>query len=411
MNLVKGKLLISLLLLPCFFYAETIHVGATYKFKTIKSAIAQSKINDTVLIHKGYYKEGTILIEKPLTIIGQNYPTLDGLHKIEILSVKSDNVTITGLKLINSGKSDIYDLAAIRVYKNKNIKISGNILENNFFGIFLSKSDHCTITNNQLSSTEQKQNDSGNGIHLLYCNNIFIENNHITGHRDGIYFEFVTESLIQKNISEGNIRYGLHFMFSSNDVYQENTFRNNGAGVAVMFSYKVKMIKNHYEHNWGSSSYGLLLKEIRDGEITGNTFEKNTIGLSMEGTTRITISNNNFLHNGWGIKICGGCDQGIVTKNNLIGNTFDVSSSGSTLSNNFTGNYWDKYLGYDLNKDGLGDTPFFPVTLSSLIMEQVPTSLLYLHSFVLDLIDQSEKLLPQLIPQNIVDKKPTLKKF
>lgn len=411
MILLKSKIFFLLLLLPCFVVAETIHVGTSYKYKTIKSAISQSKDKDTLIIHKGYYQEGTILIEKPLTIIGQNYPILDGLHKIEIISIKSDNVTISGLKLINSGKSDVYDLAAIRVYKNKNIKISDNELENNFFGIFLSKSDHCTITNNRLSSTEEKQNDSGNGIHLLYCNNILIENNHIAGHRDGIYFEFVTESIIQKNISESNIRYGLHFMFSSNDVYQENTFRNNGAGVAVMFSFKVKMINNHYEHNWGASSYGLLLKEIRDGEITGNTFEKNTTGISMEGTTRITVSHNDFIQNGWGIRICGGCDQGIITKNNLIGNTFDVSTSGSTLSNDFTGNYWDKYLGYDLNKDGFGDTPFYPVNLSSIILEHIPASLLYLHSFVLDLIDQSEKLLPQLIPQNIVDKKPILKKI
>ena len=411
MILLKSKIFFLVLLLPCFVVAETIHVGTSYKYKTIKSAISHSKNNDTLLIHKGYYQEGTILIEKPLTIIGQNYPILDGLHKIEIISIKSDNVTISGLKLINSGKSDVYDLAAIRVYKNKNIKISDNELENNFFGIFLTKSDHCTITNNRLSSTEEKQNDSGNGIHLLYCSNILIENNHIAGHRDGIYFEFVTESIIQKNISEGNIRYGLHFMFSSDDVYQENTFRNNGAVVAVMFSFKVKMINNRYEHNWGASSYGLLLKEIRDGEITGNTFEKNTTGISMEGTTRITVSQNDFIQNGWGIRICGGCDQGIITKNNLIGNSFDVSTSGSTLSNDFTGNYWDKYMGYDLNKDGFGDTPFFPVNLSSIILERIPASLLFLHSFVLDLIDQSEKLLPQLIPQNIVDKKPILKKI
>ncbi|NJO25790.1 MAG: hypothetical protein HC867_08575 [Bacteroidia bacterium] len=46
--------------------------------------------------------------------------------------------------------------------------------------------------------------------------------NHIQGHRDGIYFEFVTDSDIKQNISEKNIRYGLHFMFSHNDNYIHN---------------------------------------------------------------------------------------------------------------------------------------------------------------------------------------------
>ena len=56
------------------------------------------------------------------------------------------------------------------------------------------------------------------------ANHALIENNHIQGHRDGIYFEFVTESIIRKNLSEKNIRYGLHFMFSHNDHYTRKYF-------------------------------------------------------------------------------------------------------------------------------------------------------------------------------------------
>ena len=52
--------------------------------------------------------------------------------------------------------------------------------------------------------------------------------NTISGHRDGIYFEFVTNSIIWRNISTKNIRYGLHFMFSNDDAYITNVFKNNG---------------------------------------------------------------------------------------------------------------------------------------------------------------------------------------
>ncbi len=113
----------------------------------------------------------------------------------------------------------------------------------------------------------------------------------ISGHRDGIYFEFVKHS-IWRNISEKNLRYGLHFMFSNNNAYYSNIFKNNGAGVAVMFSKELKMVNNYFEENWGDAAYGLLLKEISDGYIANNSFYKNTAGIFMEGTSRAEMLKN-----------------------------------------------------------------------------------------------------------------------
>ena len=62
-----------------------------------------------------------------------------------------------------------------------------------------------------------------------------------------------------------------------------------------MFSKKIKMYNNVFKENWGTASYGLLLKEINDAEIIGNTFEENTIGINIEGSNRILYKNNNFI--------------------------------------------------------------------------------------------------------------------
>lgn len=40
-------------------------------------------------------------------------------------------------------------------------------------------------------------------------------------------------------------------MFSHQDIYTNNTFSENGAGVAVMYSRQVTMIRNHFLDNWG----------------------------------------------------------------------------------------------------------------------------------------------------------------
>src|SRR5205085_12173672 len=120
--------------------------------------------------------------------------------------------------------------------------------------------------NNRISGLTKTEQTSGNGIHLWKCNNMLVKGNNIQGHRDGIYFEFVTNSVIQGNNSHNNIRYGLHFMFSNNDGYIGNTFLDNGAGVAVMYSHHVLMLRNRFVHNWGASAYGILLKEISDAK-------------------------------------------------------------------------------------------------------------------------------------------------
>src|SRR5690606_1223718 len=119
----------------------------------------------------------------------------------------------------------------------------------NFFGIYLSKSKNCIVKNNTLRAYGKAEHAIGNGIHCWQSSELQIIGNKIDGHRDGIYFEFVYHSVIWRNIATNNIRYGLHFMFSHNDSYISNVFRNNGAGVSVMFTRNVTMLNNTFEQN------------------------------------------------------------------------------------------------------------------------------------------------------------------
>ena len=229
------------------------------------------------------------------------------------------------------------------------------------------------------------------------------------GHRDGIYFEFVTHSKVEENLSYGNLRYGLHFMFSHEDEYRNNTFRNNGSGVAVMYTMGVTMVGNRFEENWGSSSYGLLLKDIRDSKIERNTFYKNTIGVLMEGCTRSHFKENEFNQNGWALKIQANCDANTFIENNFTSNTFDVATNGSISLNTISKNYWDKYEGYDLNKDGVGDIPYRPVSLYGMVVEKMPTAVMLWRSFLVTLLDRAEKVMPVVTPENLKDEFPAMK--
>lgn len=389
--------------------AKIIHVGKQQVFKTISLAIQGSSNGDTVVVEYGVYHEKNIVINKSIYLIGSNHPVLDGDHQFEIISIKADDVVVDGFKIVHSGISSIEDFAGIKIYNRRNVIIRNNILEDTFFGIYTQYGINCLIEKNSLISYKTEEQQSGNGIHCWKCDSMKIIDNTVSGHRDGIYFEFVTNSIIWRNKSTKNLRYGLHFMFSNNDAYISNIFENNGAGVAVMFSKNVKMFHNYFEQNWGDGAYGLLLKEISDSYIDNNKFEKNTIGIHMEGASRIEMNKNLFKGNGWALKIQASCMDIALTNNNFMNNTFDVGTNGSLVLNTFNNNYWDKYEGYDLNKDKIGDIPYRPVSMYSMIIEQNPSAMILFRSFMTTLLDKTEKILPSLTPENLKDNQPLMK--
>ncbi len=379
--------------------------------QSIQNTVDQAIVGDTLVVSSGIYKQSGIVIRKSLVLIGENHPVLDGNMEGNVLIIAADNVTIQGLKLINTGRSNMDDSAAIKFFDSKDCVVRDNILENTYFGLHFSNSSQMTIINNKISASALKEFEVGNGIHLWKCKNSFIGNNEVSGHRDGIYLEFVTNTQTKENLVQKNMRYGLHFMFSHDNSYIRNTFKNNGAGVAVMYTKNVLMKENRFEENWGASAYGILLKDISDSEIVGNVFLKNTIGIYMEGSSRIEFTENTFRENGWALKLMASCDQNTFKANNFTQNTFDISTNGSTVLNTLTENYWDKYEGYDLDKDQIGDVGYRPVNLYSMIVEKIPTAVILWRSFLVTLLDRMEKIIPTLTPDEMIDESPKMKPY
>lgn len=408
MNLFR-HLLFALLLLsgPLSVSGRTVWVGPDGNYQQIAAALDAARPCDTVRVARGIYYEHGLLIRQPIALIGSPGAILDGQGE-EILVILADGVTVQGLHFRNVATSHIEDRSAIRVKRVTDFLISGNRLSQTFFGIYLEKSSYGTVSGNAIEGKATNEANTGNGIHAWYCEHLLVINNSVRGHRDGIYFEFVDSSQVVNNLSESQLRYGLHFMFSNYDHYEGNTFRDNGAGVAVMFSKFIDMVNNRFLDNWGGASYGLLLKEINDAEIQNNQFLHNTIAIYVEGANRIRYLHNTFRSNGWAIKIAGGCMDNQVIANNFISNTFDLARAGAGTDNEFTGNFWSEYSGYDLDRDGIGDVPFRPIKLFSYVVDQTPEAMILLRSFLIDLINLAEKVSPVLTPADIQDHQPRM---
>jgi nitrous oxidase accessory protein len=198
-------------------------------------------------------------------------------------------------------------------------------------------------------------------------------------------------------------------MFSHNDTYINNTFIRNGAGVAVMYTKGVRMYNNRFLENWGNAAYGILMKDISDSEVRDNVFRSNTSAIFMEGSNRIQMHRNIFRSNGWAIKMQASCGDIAVHHNNFQGNTFDIATNGSLVMNTYNFNFWDKYDGYDLNRDGKGDVPYRPVSMYSMIIERNPVTMMLFRSFLVSLLERAERVIPSLTPEQLKDEEPSMK--
>lgn len=375
---------------------------------TVAGALDAAARHDTVRVRAGIYREGPLVLDRPITLVGEPGAILDGAGESGLIVIEADSVSVSGLTMRNTGLSFTDDRAAVKVEKARHCRIRDNLLQDTFFGIYLANAGDCVVEGNVLETRAERETRAGNGIHLWYSTRVVIRGNVVRGHRDGIYFEFVEESLVEDNVSEENLRYGLHFMFSDACTYTGNRFVRNGAGVAVMYTSGVLMSGNDFLENRGSAAYGLLLKEIRDSEIRGNRFRDNSVAVHLEGANRVEVRGNDFVSNGWAVQVLANSDGSTFEANNFIGNSFDVSTNSRSTSSVFRGNYWDRYRGWDRDRDGVGDVPFRPVRLFSLVVEQNEPALLLQRSPLVFLLDLAESVFPVLTPGNLADESPSL---
>ena len=403
----------ALFLVPCAVTAlgaqRSIFVSPGGAVRTIAAGVAAARDGDTVVVGAGVYREPQIVVSKRIVLAGAGDPVLDGQETHGLILVTADDVTVRGLVLRNVGTSFVEDRAAIKLEHVHGCTIDHDRVENGFFGIYLADVTDCRVTSNVIHGQARRETEAGNGIHLWTSRRILIADNRISGQRDGIYFEFVHDSDVRRNLSTGNLRYGLHFMYSDGCRYVGNAFVHNGSGVAVMYTKGVEMYDNRFADNWGPAAYGLLLKEISDARLEGNVFTHNTTALVADGANRIIATHNEFTNNGWAVRLEASTVDGRFERNNFVSNSFDVATNSRSPSTTFAGNYWDEYRGYDLDRDGTGDVPHRPVRLYSVLVEQQPASLILMRSTFATLLDAAERVMPSLTPDGLADARPAMR--
>ncbi|MEO7210282.1 MAG: NosD domain-containing protein, partial [Chitinophagaceae bacterium] len=170
--------------------ARVLEVGKNKPVQSIAQALQMALNGDSILVYPGLYKEHDLIINKSIYLKGIGYPVVDGENKYGIFIVRANHAVIDGFKVQHSGRSETTDIAGIMLENCYGVSVLNNILDDTNFGIYSQHVSNCTIKNNRITAYGKDEVQSGNGIHAWRSDSLLIIGNTITGHRDGLYFEF-----------------------------------------------------------------------------------------------------------------------------------------------------------------------------------------------------------------------------
>ncbi len=386
----------------------------------LQQMINQAKRGSVIKLPKDIYY-GSVVIKKPLTIDGGNRAIIDGEGKGNVITVKSDNVTIKNLIIQNSGDQGWEMDAGIAVKRANHIKIIHNVIKNCLYGIQTKYMNYSLIAENNISSKPYKQVGlRGDAIRLWWSSHDLLKDNFVHDSRDLIIWFCRHDTLI--NQTSIRSRYGIHFMYSNYDKVINYRGDHNMVGIYDMYTTNVEIDGALITNNTTVTSIGLGLKDASNLIAKNITVEHCTRGVFIDESPYepgmyCKFINNRFYYNTIAMDFNTDItrNKNLFIHNDFVGNFKDIRVSGGMLDKKrgyWEKNYWDRYEGFDRNHDGIGDLPYYEMKYSGIIAEDNPSIMIFNGSPLFTFIKFIEKLVPFSQPSILlVDKKPLMHLF
>lgn len=381
----------------------------------LQKAIDNASKGSIIKLKAGIY-EGSITINKPLTIIGvEDGVIIDGVGKGTVINAKGSYITLKNLTIRNSGEYHHNLDAGIKISEGKQNEISNCTIEDCLFGIDLQMVSNSIISNNKISSKDLDLGLRGDGLRLWYSNDNVVKKNSLYKSRDMVIW-YSHGNTIEENFGE-YCRYSLHFMYAGKNFVKNNHYQFNSVGIFFMYSKDTIATGNVIKSSLGATGMGMGLKDVSNFTIKNNTVIYNAQGLYIDRSpfepgTKNWISDNKILYNAEAIHFHSQSEDNVIKGNTLMGNIEDVindSRGSKTDQNEIVGNYWDNYEGFDKNNDNIGDTPHQVYQYADQLWVYNPDVKFFYGSPVISLLNFLAKLAPFSKPLFLLeDEKPLI---
>ena len=376
--------------------------------QSIAVALKSAKAHDVVSVERGYYEEH-LVIDKPLTLRGENRPTLSGGDSGDVIRITAPDVTIDGFIIRDSGSDLTAQNAGIYIVPGAHrATIKNNDLAYTLFGLWIEGVNDVQIINNLISGKRDLlSSQRGNGIQLYNTNGAQIIGNNISFARDGIYVDVSHHALFRNNKLH-QLRYGTHYMNSYYNVWEGNESYLNRSGLALMET-RNQIVRNNIA--WGNTDHGIMLRTLQDSIIENNVVAGNGKGFFIYDAEYNVIKNNLVIGNRIGIHLWAGSYNNEVEGNDFILNQNQVRyvASRDVRWGEKAGNYWSNYVGWDRDGDGIGDVPYEANDVVDRLSWRYPYVKLLLNSPAVQTLRMISRQFPLLRAPSIVDPHPRMR--
>jgi nitrous oxidase accessory protein len=392
-------------------HARTLVVGPGGQVAGVGDAIRTAAPLDTIEVRGGIY-EGNLVLDKPLALEGIGWPVLRGEGKGSVVIVMAAGCSIRGFRIEHSGGMLVEEDSGILLKSDGN-RVEHNQLHDVLFGIYFLHSNHNSVADNTLYGRKELGfGERGAGIHIWNSTDNAIVQNTITDMRDGMYLQNADRSVIRSNRVFA-VRYGLHYMYSNDNVFEDNVFENNVAGAAIMYSHDIRFRRNTFLHNRGFSSFGVLFQDSQNCISEQNLFVDNVVGIFMEALRDSRFERNLIASNDTAIEAFSSAERNDFTRNNFLANLSPIRIIGKTSNIRWdrdgTGNYWSDHTGYDLDGNGIGDVPFRIQNLFEHLEGNRPRLQIYFFSPTSQALAAAEQSFPIIEGSHEFDHYPLMK--
>lgn len=375
----------------------------------LRRAVLSAQAGDRLILAAGVH-QGPVVLDKALTLDGEPGAIVDAGGADSTIKVLASGSAVLGLTVRGSGKKGETLDSGIYLEKGADgVRVEGNVLEGNLFGIVLHGCKDAIVRNNRIANRDDLWvNDRGNGIHTWNNTGTLIEGNTVTGGRDGIYVEISHGIVIKGNRFE-NLRFAVHYMYANDNEVSGNLSIRNHVGFALMYSKRLKVFGNV---SVADLQHGLMLHTSYKADVHGNyiygTGEK---CLFIYTSANNAIHDNRFEQCGIGVHFTGGSENNKFYGNAFLGNEMQVKYTGLKFyewSHEGRGNYWSDNPAFDLDGNGIADAAYRPNTLVDWVLWKYPLSKLLVSSPAMQTLRYMQEQLPTLYPGGAVDSFPLM---
>ncbi len=216
-------------------------------YTSIQEAVDAASDGDTVFVYddSSPYNEN-VVVDKSLALIGEEKQT----------------TVIYGIGINNASVCLQADGASVQ----------GFTLTHNFHGVYIESND-CVIENNIITGTRE-------GISIFKADHTRIEGNMIVNNTQGVYAAFAKDTVISGNIISQNVHHGIN-LGSENTFITLNTISDNGDN-GVMIGWNNNTVLQNTIINNGR--YGVDIWNSHNNSIL-----KNNIYDNKQGNVRIEV--------------------------------------------------------------------------------------------------------------------------